>query len=470
MPTVNFLYRNKKEISNISIRLNHTKSIDIRVTTPIVSKRKYWIYKGTRNGKSITKHRKLSELVKAGATAEILNHRAELETLQNFVLKNFIKDYNNGLPINTDWLKNCIDENSGILNTKEKIKQVEVIAKEKETLNLLTNAVQCMFDKYATNENEQKKYKVTYNLLLDYQTAKNTIFNTKDLNRNFSIDFKNWCLLELRYSKSYINAVLKRFRGSVLNAYANDETDTVEISKTINSLDMFKSVYKDKIIITLSYNEIDKIDNTIIADANLQDAKKCILFGCETGLRYSDLNKLNDSNSKNINGINYWTFRTQKTDLTVQIPISKRIKYLIDKYGLPKTNYPANGVKLNKDIKQVCKIAGINEITKGSKIVSLLIDGKKQKRNQSIETAKYNLITTRTFRRSFATNYYGRIDTNLIMMVTAHKTESQLKAYIGAKGLQDIERSKKQVDDFHENRKLEKENIKLTVVGKASNM
>ena len=32
-----------------------------------------------------------------------------------------------------------------------------------------------------------------------------------------------------------------------------------------------------------------------------------------------------------------------------------------------------------------------------------------------------------------------------------------------------IERSKTQVDEFHEKRKLEKENRKFTIVGKASN-
>ncbi|MBE7691525.1 hypothetical protein [Tenacibaculum finnmarkense] len=466
MATANYIYRSSQPVGKVSIRFINAK-IDIRVATPIVSKKEYWIYKTTRNGKPVFKHRKLHELKQTSVILK--NHKKELEQLKENVLDRFIIDYNNGLPITADWLKNCIAENSRILNTTEKIKVAVATEKEIINANLLATAVQSMFVKYATNLNEQKKYKVALQLLLKYQTAKNTIYNTKDLSRAFSNEFKNWCFLEMEYSKSYTNAVLKRLRGSVLNVFQNDEKNIVEISKTIDSLDKFKDVYKEKIIVTLSYAEIDKIENSIITDTNLQDAKKCILFGCETGLRYSDLNKLNDSNSKNINGVNYWTFRTQKTDATVQIPISKRIKYLIDTYGLPTTNYPDNGVKLNKDIKEVCRLSGINETIKGSKTVSILINGKPQKRNQLTETAKYNLITTRTFRRSFATNYYGRIDTNLIMMVTGHATESMLKSYIGSKGLQDIARSKSQVDDFHEKRKIAKENTKFTIVGKANN-
>ncbi|WBX73387.1 hypothetical protein PG913_11130 [Tenacibaculum pacificus] len=480
MATINFIYRGSQPTGKLSIRLNHGKQIDFRLATSFQSKKEYWLYKTTKNGKTGIKHRKLKDLAKAGSSATLKNHKAELEKIQDEVLKYFLIDYNNGVAITSAWLKKCIDKNNIILDTKEKItvavntekEQLEAEQRQKEFVanaNLLATAIEGMFVKYETNKREQQKYKVTHKLLLKYQIAKETIFNTKDLSQSFSVNFKNWAYLEMQYTKSYINSQLKKLRSSVLYHYENDENDIVEISKTLSSFEMFKDVYKDKEIVVLTYDELDRIDNTILKDEVLQDAKKAILIGCETGLRYSDINKLNDSNSKNIKGINYWTFRTQKTNATVQIPISKRIKTLIDTYGLPNTNYPANGVKLNEDIKEVCRLAGINEKIKGSKAISLIIYGEKEVRNKIIEVPKYKLITTRTFRRSFATNYYGNIDTNLIMMVTAHKQENQLRAYIGSKGLQDIERSKTQVDEFHEKRKLEKENRKLTIVGKASN-
>ena len=325
-----------------------------------------------------------------------------------------------------------------------------------------------MFVKYKTNKNELKKYKVTYNLLLKYQEYKKQIFTIKELNQDFADDFMNWCYLDMKYSKSYINAQLKRFRSSAVNTYENDDDDIIEVSKKLRTFKMFDKIYKDKIVITLNYDELDKIDNTVLEDLTLMDAKKAILIGCETGLRYSDMNKLIDTNIKNINGVNYWKFRTDKTDAVVQITISDRISYLINKYGLPQTNYPNNGVKLNKDIKQVCKDAKIKETVKGSKATVIKINGKKEIRNITDKHPKHKLITSRTFRRSFATNYYGKIDTSLIIAITGHSTEQQLRAYINNKDESNIKRTKKQIDKFHKKRKKEKNNIKLTVIPKAS--
>ena len=223
---------------------------------------------------------------------------------------------------------------------------------------------------------------------------------------------------------------------------------------------MFKDVYKGKIVVTLNYDELDLIDNKEITEEELQDAKKAILIGCETGLRYTDMNKLVDENIKNVDGVDYWKFRTDKTDSIVQITISNRMLYLIDKYGLPKSNYPSNGVKLNKDIKKVCMLSGINEEIKGSKAEIIEINGKEQIRNTISKRPKHELITTRTFRRSFATNYYGKIDTALITAITGHKTERMLRSYINNNEETNIKRTKLQIDLYHEERLREIEERK----------
>jgi integrase len=271
----------------------------------------------------------------------------------------------------------------------------------------------------------------------------------------------------MKYSKSYTNAILKRLRYSSVNVYENDENDIIKVSKKLNTFKMFNNVYKDKIVVTLNYDELDTIDNTTVKP-HLLDAKKAILIGCETGLRYSDLNKLVDTNIQNIDGVNYWKFKTEKTDSVVQITISERILYLINKYGLPQTNYPKNGVKLNEDIKDVCKDAGIDDLTKGNKATVIKINGKKEIRNKRDNYEKHELITTRTFRRSFATNYYGKIDTALITAITGHSTEKQLRAYISVGDSSNILRTKKQIDEFHKERKEKKDNIKLTMIPKAN--
>lgn len=463
MARVYFKYRSKKENANLSLRLIQGKQIDYTVSTPVKSKRSLWF---TTKGK----HKQLINLNAGDEDGKTLKN--DLIALQDYVVGAYLKDSNAGVAITKEWLKRVVSENDYIKNikdTKEKINIAAAAEAEIQNINLLSHAVEQMFKvKYKTNPNELKKYKVTHGLLEKYEKFENKQFKIKDLNQNFADNFKNWALLDMQYSKSYINTQLKRLRSSAVRAYENDENDVIQVSKTLRSFKMFKDVYKDKIVITLNYNELDKIEKTEVPQ-HLMDAKKAILLGCETGLRYSDMNKLIDRNIKNIKGVNYWEFRTEKTDAIVQITISDRIYQLIEKYGLPVTNYPSNGVKLNRDIKEVCRLAEIKEQIKGSKATAVKIGNKNEKRNITKKRPKYKLISTRTFRRSFATNYYGKIDTSLITAITGHKTEQMLRAYLQAGDDSNISNTKKQIDKFHKKRKKAKNNIKLTVIPKASN-
>ncbi|MDO6813249.1 hypothetical protein [Tenacibaculum soleae] len=475
MAKITYQYRSTKETGNLTLRLTHGKEIDLKTSSPIQSKKEYWFKRTTKSGKTKTTHiqpEKISNTLK-GAT----KHKQELIKLKNNIANKFISDYNKGKPIEIEWFKKTILEFSSTLDTKDKINEVLTVKKNKlekkkqkkeriNNANLLTSAVKKMFIRHATNKSELAKYKVTLKLLLEFQEDRNQIFKIVDLNQDFANLYKNWGFLEMRYQKSYVNAQLKKLRASAVYAYTNDENNIISISKTLRTFKMFKNVYKGKTVNTLNYDELDKIDNKVIKEEKLQDAKKAILIGCETGLRYSDQNKLVDDNIKETEGIKYWTFRTDKTNAVVQITITDRIKYLIQKYGLPKTDYPTNGVKLNKDIKEVCKLANIDENTKGSRALVLEVKSKKVIRNILDNYPKHELITSRTFRRSFATNYYGKIDTSLIMSITGHSTETQLRAYINNNDETNIKRTKEQSDTFHAKRDFEKQQEKRNPIMK----
>lgn len=481
MAKINFIYRGKSETGKLSIRLTHglkdNKNIDIRVSSSIVSKKDYWLKRTTKkSGKTGLKHLRLNELPNNG-TPNYKEHKQLLEKLVVNILSDFVRDFNNGAAITSDWLKETIENNILALDTKKKQltaaaeqKQIADAKKELEdrtySANLMSNAIKSMFIKYKTNKDELKKYKTTFNKFCEFQTSQNTIFKTIDLNQEFADKFINWALIENRHKKAYINAVLKRLRYSVVNVYENDDDDIIRVSKKLRSFKMLKNVNIDKEVVNLNYDEIDQIDNTKVDD-NLLDAKKAILIGCETGLRYSDFNKLNDANIENVEGVNYWQFRTEKTKALVHIVISERIIDLLTRYGLPKTKYPNDDIKLNRDIKIVCRYAKLNQVVKGSKQKVLMINGRKQKRNVSGLYKKHKLITTRSFRRSFATNYYGKIKTEFITAITGHADEKSLRVYLNKKDDSNIVKSKEQIDAFHKERKEKKENIKLTIIPKA---
>lgn len=44
---------------------------------------------------------------------------------------------------------------------------------------------------------------------------------------------------------------------------------------------------------------------------------------------------------------------------------------------------------------------------------------------------KYEFVTSRIMRRSFASNYFGKIETPLLMNITGHVKESNFLNYIG---------------------------------------
>jgi integrase len=79
----------------------------------------------------------------------------------------------------------------------------------------------------------------------------------------------------------------------------------------------------------------------------------------------------------------------------------------------------------NKHIKEVCKLANITETVKGSKY------NKESKRKELSFYPKNELICSHDLRRSFATNYFGKIPTPILMEITGHKKESTFQIYIG---------------------------------------
>jgi len=143
----------------------------------------------------------------------------------------------------------------------------------------------------------------------------------------------------------------------------------------------------------------------------LDRARDLFLIGCWTGLRFSDLQRLESSHVHD----DIIEFRTQKTGKVVKIPILPQLRRILDRYkntGFP--DYTTNQV-LNRSLKDL-----------GSKMME-----QSKLKNLNISTSKYLRITTHTARRSFATNAFKRgIRIESIMSITGHKTQAEFYKYI----------------------------------------
>ncbi len=184
MATINFYYRGKNDTGNLTVRLKHSTSIDYRLSSDIISSRKYWF-------KTNGKHRKLDEL--SYLSAEAKSHKLFLEQFQDNILLRFKTDFNNGVPISKEWFADNIDAVTNSLNSKDDIEnaQSEINEKEQNRLNnekdiyeknLLINAIQRVIDvEYFNNKDQQKIYRQALNKVADFQSLKKVKLMTKDI-------------------------------------------------------------------------------------------------------------------------------------------------------------------------------------------------------------------------------------------------------------------------------------------------
>jgi len=107
-------------------------------------------------------------------------------------------------------------------------------------------------------------------------------------------------------------------------------------------------------------------------------------------------------------------------------------------------------------IKEVAKLANLNELTDGGKMMPVEIKGYSNSkeivyRKIAGNYPKHDLITSHCCRRTFATFHYGKLDTLTIMSVTGHKSEKQFLAYVKIKPKQHAIAMKNMWNKYYKN-------------------
>jgi integrase len=160
---------------------------------------------------------------------------------------------------------------------------------------------------------------------------------------------------------------------------------------------------------------------SVLAGMNLSGsqelARDWFVIGCFTGLRVSDLTRLDENCLKD----EQIHIETQKTRQKVIINLSEEVKAIIKKHN----GFPEKIVEqhLNRTIKEVCKLAGFTEVVE---VRNSAGGGKNTEKKEFWE-----LVSSHTCRRSCATNMYlSGVPVLDIMKVTGHKTEKAFFRYI----------------------------------------
>jgi len=203
----------------------------------------------------------------------------------------------------------------------------------------------------------------------------------------------------------------------------------IEISPQLERIKL-KEVKVDKIYLTIDELEgIEKLDNRKLNES-LLNARDWLIISCYTGQRVSDFMRFTKELIRIEKGKHLIEFTQKKTGKNMTVPLHPKVLKILKKRGgeFPR---PISSQKYNDYIKQVCAKAEIKEKLKGSKLIKVKDSDKFPYRKQVGKYEKWELVTSHIGRRSFSSNFYGKIPTSFLIYVTGHKTEQMFLTYIG---------------------------------------
>lgn len=262
-----------------------------------------------------------------------------------------------------------------------------------------------------------KTYRTIVNKLLQYQSYSNVSLHWSSFDLSFYYDFLHFYTSVQSYHTNGFGRVIK-----ILKIILNDAFDNNIHQNTAYKHKNFKVLTEEVNNIYLSQDELQRIISLDLSfNPTIQSVRDTFIIGCYTGLRFSDISKINNEHIYN----DTIKIKTQKTDQWVTIPLLEPVKNIINCYRLSSNGFPkvCCNDTTNKYLKQIGELAGLNDI-----VVKVRSKGKTRVEQR---LPKYQLITTHTARRSFATNLFKKgVPSRVIMLITGHKTEKSFNSYI----------------------------------------
>ncbi|CAA7197068.1 site-specific integrase [Chryseobacterium potabilaquae] len=257
-----------------------------------------------------------------------------------------------------------------------------------------------------------KRYLVFYRLIKRFEGFIMKRLNVENINSDFINDFIIFGQNE-EYSENTIYRSI-HFVKTILNF-----AERRGIKTRVRELEIRREK-QQKTVVTISEEEILKIKNTEVPE-ELQPSKDWLLISCYTGQRFSDFMQFNIEDITKINERSCISFTQKKTQKKILLPLHPTVLNTIQRNG---NSFPKiiDIQQYNEAIKEIARIAGLQESVKVRKRMGY--------RSIEIKTEKWKVISSHIGRRSFASNFYGKIPTPLLMQATGHSSEQMFLRYI----------------------------------------
>ena len=262
-----------------------------------------------------------------------------------------------------------------------------------------------------------KTYVTVIHKLQQYQKYANVTLQWNSFDQSFYYDFLHFYThIQSLHTNGFGRAI------KILKIILNDAFDKNIHQNTAFKTKSFKVMSEDVNNIYLNEDELQRIIALDLSfNPTMQNVRDAFIIGCYTGLRFSDIATIDKEFVAN----NTIKIKTQKTDQWVTIPLLEPVRNIMSMYRLSPNGFPKVGCSLtmNKYLKQIGELAQLNDM-----VVKVRSKGKTRVEQR---LPKYQLITTHTARRSFATNLFKKgVPSRIIMSITGHKSEKSFNSYI----------------------------------------
>ena len=270
-----------------------------------------------------------------------------------------------------------------------------------------------------------KKYRTLKWTLIEF--IKKTKYNVQfyNVNEEFNRLFRKY----LEEKELYNNTINKYYDGlKLFMKWAKDNHYHNNIL-----FENFKAPRESTDVIYLTAPELSAIENLELNGHNgLDKVRNCFLFQCNTGQRFSDLKNLQYKDIVGSDEYGYeWHLFQRKGNKPrkVIIPLTSQAvnifkKYRSSFYSPDDRVLPViSNVKMNKYIKDICKLAGIT-----SQIPMVKYSGKTRLDKSA---PKYSFISSHTARRTFVSLSVEKgMNSEVIMRITGHESYRTMKKYL----------------------------------------
>lgn len=387
MATIKFFLQSNKSESGIYVRIREGVDVDAKAKTKFVINPIDW-----SQSKQQPKNIKDEHLKKLNA---------DLSDFKNKLLAHYNKCVLN-TRIDSNWLKKFINppQEIGDIPTK------------------LVDYFQyyATIRKHSVSESTYGKIITNKKFIELFQEHKNTTYYIKDFNEDFVAEFKLFSS-QRKISQNTFARKIKFIKTVCYHARSNGV-------ETHYQLDSIKAKNEKVDVVYLLEEEYDTISNKNFEFDYLNNARDWLIVCTETAQRVSDFMNFTKNNIRFDGEDSFIDFRQVKTNKQMSVYITPKLSKLILKNG---GDFPrkTSAAKFNEYIKKVCELSGLTQPCRGALI------NKNTKIREVGFFPKFQLISSKIGRKTFATYYFGKLPNELIMAQTGHTTESSFLLYVG---------------------------------------